>query len=93
MANLLVHHQVEDYEKWKPIFDGHASFRSQMGSKGGRVFRSNENPNNIFILFEWDSIENAQKFSQSDNLKEIMKKAGVISKPDIYFLEETSSGK
>ena len=93
MANLLVHNQVEDYNKWKLIFDEHASFRSQMGSKGGKVFRNKENPNDIFILFEWDSIENAQKFSQSDNLKEIMKKAGVISKPDVYFLEETSSGR
>ena len=40
MASLLVHHKVEDYNKWKPIFDEHSSFRAQNGSQGGRVFRS-----------------------------------------------------
>ncbi len=90
MAHLLVHHKVEDYNKWKPLFDEHSSFRSQNGSKGGRVFRSANNPNEIFILFEWDNVANAQKFAQSDNLKEIMKKAGVVGMPEAYFLEEAT---
>ncbi|MEJ2617097.1 MAG: hypothetical protein P8Z35_19245 [Ignavibacteriaceae bacterium] len=91
MANLLVHHKVEDYNKWKTFFDEHSSFRSQMGSKGGRVFRSANDPNDLFILFKWDSTENAQKFTQSDNLKETMKNAGVIGMPDIYFVEEVGA--
>jgi heme-degrading monooxygenase HmoA len=93
MANILVHIKVEDYNKWKPVFDGHASFRSEMGSKSGKVLHISDNPNDIFILFEWDSIENAKKFSQSDNLKEAMKNSGVISMPEIYFLEEYFSVK
>ncbi len=91
MAHLLVHHKVEDYNKWKAGFDGHSSFRSQSGSKGGKVLRSLNNPNEIFILFEWDNVTNAQKFSQSDNLKEAMKNAGVVSIPEIYFLEEAAT--
>lgn len=90
MASLLVHHKVEDYNKWKPIFDEHSSFRAQNGSQGGRVFRSLNDPNDLFILFEWDSIANAQKFAQSDNLKETMKNAGVIGMPDVYFVEEAA---
>lgn len=93
MANLLVHHKVEDFNKWKPLFDGHASFRSQMGAKSGKVFHSEDNPNDIFILFEWDSLENAKKFSHSDSLKEVMMNAGVIGMPNIHFLEEYSTGK
>jgi heme-degrading monooxygenase HmoA len=92
MAKLLVHHKVGDYNKWKPFFDEHASFRSKMGAKSGKVFHSADNPNDIFLLFEWDSVENAKKFSQSDNLKEVMMNAGVIGMPDIHFLEEYSSG-
>jgi heme-degrading monooxygenase HmoA len=93
MANLLVHHTVEDYNKWKHFFDGHSDFRSEMGSKGGKVFRSVSNPNDLFILFEWDSTENAQKFTESDNLKEVMKNAGVQGMPDIYFVEQISDTK
>jgi heme-degrading monooxygenase HmoA len=90
VANLLVHHKVEDYNKWKPFFDEHSSFRTQNGSKGESVFRSKNNPNEIFILFEWDNIENAQKFVQSDSLKEVMKDAGVIGMPEVHFLEEVT---
>ena len=35
-------------------------------------------------------IANAQKFAQSDNLKETMKNAGVIGMPDVYFVEEAA---
>jgi heme-degrading monooxygenase HmoA len=91
MSHMLVHHNVEDYGKWKPVFDEHSSFRKEMGSKGGRVFRSANDPNDLFILFEWDNAENAKKFSQSDNLKETMQKAGVKGMPDIYFVEETAT--
>lgn len=90
MAHLLVHHKVEDYNKWKLVFDGHSAFRSQSGSKGGKVFRSTNNPNEVFILLEWDNLENAMKFSQADNLKEVMKNAGVVDIPEIYFVEEAA---
>jgi heme-degrading monooxygenase HmoA len=91
MAQFLVHHKVEDYNKWKPFFDQHSAFRAQNGSKGGKIFRSSNNPNEVFILFEWDSIANAQKFAQSDSLKETMQKAGVQGMPEVHFIEEVSS--
>lgn len=91
MAHILVHHKVEDYNKFKTAFDGHAAFRSQNGSKGGKVFRSVGNPNDLFILLEWDSLEKAQKFAQSDNLKQAMQSAGVVGMPNIYFVEEAAT--
>jgi len=88
MAYLLVRHKVKDYSKWKPIFDEHAATRKVSGSKGGRLFRNADNPNETFILFEWESIEKAKKFAQSEDLKKTMLKAGVSDKPDVYFIEE-----
>lgn len=90
MSHLLIHHQVEDYNKWKPFFDDNAGDRAEHGSMGGSVFRSVDNPNDLFILLEIKSVENAKKFTQSDSLKEAMKKAGVISLPEVYFLEEAA---
>ena len=88
MAYLLVRHKVKDFKKWKPYFDSHGVVRQATGSKGGKVFRNAENPNEVFILFKWDNLQNAKKFSQLDDLKEVMMKAGVTDKPDIYFVEE-----
>ena len=55
---------------------------------GTQVFRSAENPNEVVILLEWDSLENARRFTQSDDLRAAMQRAGVTGPPDIYFLEE-----
>ena len=91
MAHLLVKHKVEDYNKWKAAFDDHASYRSESGSTGGKVFRNANDPNELFVLLEWDSIQNAQKFAQSDQTKEAMMNAGVVGMPAIYFVEEAAN--
>ncbi len=74
MAHFLVHHKVEDYKTWKSVFDGHSFLRSEAGSLGGKIFRSTNDPNEVFTLLEWDSLANAQKFAQS-SIKEAMKKS------------------
>jgi hypothetical protein len=38
-------------------------------------------------LFEVESLQKARDFSASSDLRETMQKAGVVDKPDIYFLE------
>jgi heme-degrading monooxygenase HmoA len=57
----------------------------------GRLYRNSQNPNEIIVFFEWDTIDNARKFAESADLRETMEKAGVIGKPDIYFLEYLES--
>jgi hypothetical protein len=37
---------------------------------------------------QWDSVENAQRFAASDNLREVMMEAGVIGRPEIHFLNK-----
>jgi len=88
MPYMLVRHKVEDYEMWKPVFDEHAAVREQSGSKGGRLWRNVDDPNEVVILFEWDNLENARRFYSSDDLRETMQRAGVADQPDIYTLEE-----
>lgn len=89
MPYMLVQHTVEDYEKWKAVFDEHGeAARRAAGSKGGLVLRSPDNPNQVTILLEWDSLENARAFANSDDLREAMERAGVTGAPSINFLDE-----
>ncbi len=88
MPYMLVRHKVEDYAKWKPIYEEHGATRKANGSKGAHLFRNADNPNEIIILFEWDDLAKARKFAQSEDLIKTMQKAGVSDKPDIYFLDE-----
>ena len=88
MAQFLVRHKVKDYGKWKPLFDEHAAKRKGGGSKGGRLFRSEKDPNEVVILFEWEDLGKAHKFAESEDLRKTMERAGVVGKPELYFLDE-----
>lgn len=86
--DLLIKHTVEDYETWKSQFDEHASTRAEYGERGYRLFHGSDDPNEITILFEWDSAENARSFLDESDLREVMDAAGVIGDPEVYFLDE-----
>lgn len=87
MAHILVHHKVEEYNKWEKVFDGHSSFRTENGSVGEKVFRNAEDSNDVFVFLEFQNIAEGKNFAQSDGLREAMKDAGVVGKPSVYFLE------
>ena len=91
MSYLIVSHEVKDYAKWKPVFDEHGAFRKANGSKGGRLLRNAQDPNRLTILFEWESVDKAQQFAQSPELRAAMEEAGVTGQPQVSFLEEIES--
>jgi heme-degrading monooxygenase HmoA len=88
MPYILVRHKVQDYAKWKTVYDEHGATRKARGSKGARLFRNADNPDEVVVLVEWDNIEKARQFAQSDDLRQAMQRAGVADRPDVYFLEE-----
>jgi len=91
MPHVLVRHKVEDFARWKPHFDQHGDARKAGGCKGARVFRNAGNPNETIVLLEWDNLDNARRFAESDDLRATMQRAGVADQPDVYFLEEVQA--
>ena len=87
MKQLLFRHKVEDQAKWRSVFDANVALRKAAGSKGARVFSSASDPNELLILFEWESLESARRFAETPELQERIKRAGV-GQHDVYFLEE-----
>ncbi len=88
MSYLLVKQNVGEFNKWKSLYDKHSDTRKASGSKGARMFRNANNPNETLLLFEWNNIDDARKFTQSDDLRLRMQEAGVTGQPDFYFLDE-----
>ena len=88
MTYMLIRSKLKDFDKWKTVFDGYAQTRKAGGSKGHRLYRNIDNPIETVIIFKWDTIEKARKFAGSEDLKKRMQEAGVVDKPDIFFLEE-----
>ena len=87
MPCLLIRHTVQDYSVWKAVFDEQEDLRRANGSQGGRLFRSTES-GEVLVLLEWDDLERARLFADSDDLREALARAGVTDRPDIWFLED-----
>ncbi len=88
MPAMLIRHTVPDYAAWKPYFDAHERTRRAYGSSGGRVYRNADDPTAVVILLEWDDLERARFFADSDDLREVLDRAGTTERPDIWFLED-----
>lgn len=86
MNFLLVRHRVEDYEKWKPVYDAQKETRDEYGATEKYVLRNLEDMNQISILFEIADVTRAKEFIRSESLKEAMEKAGVQGEPEFFFL-------
>jgi heme-degrading monooxygenase HmoA len=88
MTFVLVIHRVEDYSKWKPVYDDDGDTRKAKGSKGARVMRNTKDPNHLVVITEWENLEKAKNFTESEDLKNTMIKAGVVGRPAVFYLEE-----
>jgi hypothetical protein len=82
----MIRHKVADFGMWKSVYDAHASARAGAGLKEEHLLRSTDNPNEVVLLFSAEDLNKAKQFAASDDLRERMQTAGVIDKPDIYFL-------
>ena len=87
MNYVLIRHKVADFTKWKTIFDAHRGVRQEAGLKERYLLRGVENLNEVVILLEAEDLQKARAFMDSADLREVMKKAGVLGKPDVYFLQ------
>jgi len=88
MPYLLVRHKVTDIATWKPAFDEHSATRQASGSRGGLLLRNADDRSEVILLFEWDDLGKARQFAQSDDLGQVMQRAGVADRPDVYFLDQ-----
>jgi heme-degrading monooxygenase HmoA len=93
MPYVLVRHKLKNFKKWKPMYDAHGTIRKAGGSKGGRLFRNVDQPKEVVILLKWNRLDRARKFAKSRDLRATMKRAGVVGKPEIHFLEEVGQAR
>lgn len=86
MITTIVSHEVKDFTEWKKGFDAEESNRSQLGLKFMGLFTDVSNQNHVTIIFEMPSVEVFEGMMSNPEFHETMKKAGVISKPEVKVL-------
>jgi quinol monooxygenase YgiN len=88
MATMLIQMKVENFAKWKKVFDSRADVRASSGALSGQLYRDASEPNKLTLIFKWNSLENAKKYAESPGLKAAYEKADVGGTPVFSLLNE-----
>lgn len=87
---VLILHEVEDYARWKAIFDAAAQMRSDAGEIEYHLLASATNARQVVHFSRWRSLKAARAFFESEALVEIRRKAGVRA-PEFLYLHGLES--
>lgn len=87
MSRLIVKHKVKDFDRWKFMFDKSDAIRRIYGEIAYQIFRNTEDPNDVTVLFEWESSKKVLKYAQTKELQAAMRLSGVEEDPEIYVLD------
>jgi hypothetical protein len=85
MSTIIVRHRVADFDTWKTAYDEHGAMRRQYGITDVSLHRDETDPSMVSIILAADDPGRAREFASSDDLREVMTRAGVVSEPDIWF--------
>jgi hypothetical protein len=87
MAWTHVRHRVEDYPKWKEVFDSTAEYKRSHGWKGYRIYAIEGDYKHLLVMEVFETEDQTREFLGSDYLREAMGDAGVSDEPDIQVIE------
>lgn len=89
MYTMAVNHEVENYDRWKTVFDTFPP--SEAKAMFHRINRSVDNPNNVTVVAGFETLDAALSFRDNPGLKDAMSRAGLTSAPRIEVYEEVES--
>jgi len=91
MKVMAVNHQVEDYDRWKAVFDEFPP--SSGGALFHRINRNVDDPSNITVVAGFESLESVKAFLDNDEFKAAMARAGVTGPPRVEIFDEVEAVK
>lgn len=89
MVTLFGRHRVGDDEAWRKVFDEYYPVRKHAGVVHEVVFQSVDDPNDITMMFDFETIDSARAFPNNGELRAAYRKAGSIGTPLMWFATKT----
>ena len=89
MATIFLQHRIDNYDTWKPVYDGDTERRNAAGLTEIGVYRKAGDENLVLLVWSADSIEGFKTMVDSEELKAKMQEAGVVSEPEVWIAEAT----
>jgi heme-degrading monooxygenase HmoA len=89
VAYVLIEHRVRDFETFRKVYVDDAERRERLGSQGGVVFRVADDPDNVIVMLQWDTVEHARDFAGSLELEQAMEwSTSNVATPRVTVLDE-----
>ena len=82
---VLIWQKVANFEKWKPVYNGHDTARLSHGLHNYIIGRDVNDSNTVLVALKADDITKAKAFAKDPGLKAAMQKGGVTGAPTILF--------
>ena len=79
---------MADFDAWKVAFDEHGSVRRDHGLVDTALLRDEDDDGMVTILMSTDDTARAREFFASDDLRETMTRAGVVSQPEMWIAND-----
>jgi hypothetical protein len=89
MIRLFVRHTVADYGAWRKVYDEIDEQRRAMGVRGDAVFQAIDDPNDVTIWHDFDTVEAARAVASSDELRDAIQRAGVQGEPQLWLVTQS----
>lgn len=89
MVHILGEVAIEDLEQFVGVFSTRgARMRGKHGNHRTELFKVSEEEGKVVVLFEWESREAFEGFSNDPLVKETMSSSGTVGPPKFTFLEK-----
>lgn len=88
MPYTLTRMKVEDFPHWRRAFEDNADAREEAGSRGGHLFRNDDDHAEVVVFLAWDDLGDAREYLDSDAVREEREAGDLQGEADTVFLEE-----
>jgi len=87
MIYMLCRNRVVDFSRWKTVFASHAAAHQEAGLRLVNVWRTVDEPNNVFFMFEVASVDKAREFISNPEAAKAGAASGVLD-GEYHFVED-----
>ena len=84
-ARMFVRLEVVQFSEWVKTYDGFAPARKAAGITESTVWQSADDPNDVLIINDFPSLEQARAFAASGDLRDAMRNSGMKGPPQVWF--------
>lgn len=87
MPYTVTRQEVGDYPGWRRAFEENADAREEAGSRGGHIFKNEDDRLDVVVFLAWDDLDDARAYLEGEAIEEELAE-GQVEQRETLYLEE-----